>query len=227
MDDDLKLRSIGVCPWLACLSRGTASVAEGGADTYVSWGRWTGGNAAVHVLGIPASLALNDRQGIHYLVGVPTASMPTSGTFSYSLQGATRPTVSDGSMAPGSFHAFATVQFSTGLQTRIGLAAKVEMPAFTVSFVAPVSANTANSLSMTNATEFSGTLGATISASPGATPGSVPAAAANCQGGACSVQIQGGFYGPAAAQMGLGYTVTGVAGGNRTISGVGVLQKGP
>ena len=42
-----------------------------------------------------------------------------------------------------------------------------------------------------------------------------------------SVQVQGGFYGPAAAQMGLGYTITGAAGGNRTISGVGVLQKGP
>ena len=227
LDDDLRLRSIGACPWLACLSRGTAGIADAGADTHVSWGRWTSGNATVHVLGIPATLALNDRQGIHYLVGVPTASMPTSGTFSYSLQGATRPTVSDGSMAPGSFQAHATVQFSTGQQTRIGLNAKVEMPAFSVTFIAPLSATGANRLSMTSATEFSGTLGATLSASQSALAGAAAIAPANCPAGGCSVQVQGGFYGPAAAQMGLGYTITGAAGGNRTISGVGVLQKGP
>ncbi len=227
LDADLRLRSIGDCPATACLSRGTALVAESGADTHLSWGRWTGGNATVHLLGISASLALSGQQGMHYLVGVPTASMPTSGTFQYNLQGATRPTVSDGSMAPGNFQATALVQFSTGLQTRIGLKGTVEMPAFTVGFVAPMSSNTANSLSMTGSSRFAGVLDTTISASPGAAAGSVPAAAANCPAGGCSVLIQGGFYGPAAAQMGLGYTVVGVAGGNRTISGVGVLQKGP
>lgn len=44
---------------------------------------------------------LNANQGLHGVVGIPTADMPVSGSLQYALIGATRPTLSSGAVAPG------------------------------------------------------------------------------------------------------------------------------
>src|SRR6266498_575474 len=73
---------------------------EASNDGFLSWGRWTGDILVNGTLG-----TLTANQGLHYVTGIPTptASMPTSGTFTYNLipGGATRPTFADGSDAPG------------------------------------------------------------------------------------------------------------------------------
>ncbi|RME34318.1 MAG: hypothetical protein D6786_05285 [Gammaproteobacteria bacterium] len=72
---------------------GNATATDFGSDAgTIGWGRWTGGTLSV-VNGIADTL----DDDMHYVIGIPTATMPTSGTASYSLVGATSPTrVGDG-----------------------------------------------------------------------------------------------------------------------------------
>jgi hypothetical protein len=47
----------------------------------------------------------------------------------------------------------------------------------------------------------------------------------NCGTGRCRVEVQGGFFGPDAARLGLGYSIVNPSNAGRTISGVGVLER--
>jgi hypothetical protein len=85
----------------------------------IAWGRWIG-PASVVDAGVAASvpppamsLNPNANQGYHYVVGVPTAVMPTSGTATYALLGATSPTYANGGTAPGTFSGSLSVTFGT------------------------------------------------------------------------------------------------------------------
>jgi hypothetical protein len=78
--------------------------AEFGSDGILAWGRWTGQvNFIDGGEGIVIPETYDANQGFHYVVGMPTASMPTIGTATYSLMGATSPTYADGRTAPGTF----------------------------------------------------------------------------------------------------------------------------
>lgn len=216
-DSSMRLQSVGLCP-LACLSRGTAAYADTGSDPYVSWGRWTNGTAQVRLLGIPIGLSLGPNQSIHYLVGVPTVTMPTSGSFTYQLVGATSPTISDGSVAPGRLEMSAVARFSSGEATRVGLQGQVTMGS--ASYGIGTTGGLADPMSSelkTTTTTFGGSLR------------TQPDAGGNgglaCGGSGCNVQIDGGFFGPEASRMGLSYTISAPASPARTISGVGVLEK--
>jgi hypothetical protein len=164
--------------------------------------------------------ALGARAGMHYLVGIPTLTMPTEGTASYSLAGATQPTFSDGSRAPGLFAADAVVRFASGRDTRVGLDATVRFAddtryrfATTGGLADPAASN----LTMTGANAFRGNL-AVQSDAPGAL---------GCAQGGCRATVNGTFLGPEAARIGLGYTVSGQAPGGTTVNGVGVLRRNP
>src|SRR5690606_30501249 len=102
-DAERRLTSIGTCPGWFCLSSGTTRVAEAGADEWVSWGRWTEGSAVMRVVGLPFLVPYSANTGMHYLVGSPALTVPTSGEFAYALAGATAPTMSGGQWAPGTF----------------------------------------------------------------------------------------------------------------------------
>jgi hypothetical protein len=80
----------------------TAGVADVGvSDGVIGWGRWTGGSAVVGKSGGGStSVNLAGSSSHHYVIGLPTADMP-SGTASYSLVGATSPTLASGAGAPG------------------------------------------------------------------------------------------------------------------------------
>nr|WP_246434903.1 FecR family protein [Quisquiliibacterium transsilvanicum] len=218
LDSQLRLESVGLCPQLACLSRGTAAHADSGSDPYASWGRWTNGSADVRVLGIGARIALGANQSIHYLVGVPTVTMPTSGSFRYELLGATSPTASDGSLAPGSFKMSAVAQFSSGEAARIGLQGSVKMGngQFNISTNGGLGNPKSSELTMQGGSTFSGSL---------VTQPNAGNAAFDCGRAGCAVRVDGAFYGPEAARLGLGYAIVDPSTPGRTISGVGVLQK--
>lgn len=91
---------------------GTAQVLETGNDGIIGWGRWT--NGAITLLGSPVSLSAD--QGMHYAVGVPTASMPTTGSATYSVLGSTKPTLMGGGTTPGSLVS-ASLSVNFGLST--------------------------------------------------------------------------------------------------------------
>jgi hypothetical protein len=88
------------------------SQTEFGSDGILAWGRWTG---SVDVFGRIETYSAN--QGFHYVVGMPTATMPTTGSAEYSLLGATSPTYADGRSAPGKFSGSLSVDFLTATVT--------------------------------------------------------------------------------------------------------------
>jgi len=81
------------------VAQGTTTIADAGNDGIIGWGRWTDG--AYTINGTPQT-PLNDKQSLHYVVGVPTASMPTTGSASYSVIGSTSPTLVSGTQPAGS-----------------------------------------------------------------------------------------------------------------------------
>ena len=94
----------------SALTRNTAVDADnGGVAGVVGWTRWTSGTAIAD----GANVALTANQGIHIAYGAPLTAMPTSGTATYTLAGATKPTFSDGSAAPGVFTGQIGVAFAT------------------------------------------------------------------------------------------------------------------
>src|SRR3546814_10897042 len=62
---------------------------------------------------------------MHMVYGEPATNLPASGTVSYAMIGATKPTIRDGSLAPGSISGSAAVAF--GSVAKIGLDLQVSI----------------------------------------------------------------------------------------------------
>lgn len=169
-------------------SSGGFSIAPGGShadfgtDGIVAWGRWVGTVTAQGATEIYGS-----DQGMHYVVGLPTLTLPQSGTATYTLLGATSPTYSDGGAAPGTFSGLLTVNFDVRLKASVGLALNVGIDGknYTVGGTAPISGSV-----------FSGTSATVI------TGGSVGACVPSC-----STSINGFFSGANAERAGLAYQI--------------------
>jgi hypothetical protein len=94
--------------------------ADFGTDGILAWGRWIG---PVTVDVVPAVGAVNQtynaNQGLHYVVGMPTVTLPAAGSATYALApatatlppSATLPTYVNGSQAPGTFTGSLSVTF--------------------------------------------------------------------------------------------------------------------
>jgi hypothetical protein len=165
----------------------TGTHADFGTDGFLAWGRWIG-----PVTGDPCSdgCILNENysanKGFHYVVGLPTATMPQLGTATYTLLGATRPTYVDGSTAPGTFSGSLSVDFDVR-NPNVGLNLSVAMPDTTYA----ITGNAA----ITGAI-FAGATGSGVNVSGG-----------GCFSG-CSALVTGFFAGSNAERAGLGYHVS-------------------
>lgn len=175
-------------------SLGTMQVVDYGNDGTVGWGRWTNGTATIN--GSPVALSAN--QGLHYVVGVPTATMPNTGTASYSMVGATKPTDISGSYAPGTLvSAYMNVDWVSSSITGLGLTVLLDGKTFAVtkSGGGSITGNTA--LAMT----LYGTGG-------------------GCGGCNCGGYANAAFYGASARYGGIVFQITG---GGYTINGAAVV----
>src|SRR5690606_23860497 len=105
--------------------RGTNLTAELAGDELVTVGRWNGGTKAGQYYAAPA-FKYGGQQGFNYAIGIGTVTPIMSGTATYSLEAATKPTFGDGNGAPGTLTGDIAVSF--GLVTRIGLDLAVDMP---------------------------------------------------------------------------------------------------
>ena len=214
-DAERRLTAIGsTCPGLFCLSSGSTRIAEAGADPWVSWGRWTEGNAVMRFFGLPLQVPYSANTGMHYLVGSPALTVPTSGEFSYALAGATAPTMSGGQWAPGSFSGTASVSFNPGEAARLGLEADVSFREG--SFQMATDGGVANPGQSQVTFDARHAFDATIAATQ--TSGSF------CRGENCTARISGGLFGPTGERLGVGYTING-ANPSTTIDGVGVFTR--
>jgi hypothetical protein len=226
LDSDYRLESIGLCPSVFCLARNTAQVAEAGHFSDVAWGRWVNGTARLTVLGLQTNQALGSNDGVHYLVGVPTVTMPTSGSANYAIAGATAPTFASGAVAPGVFTGQGLVQFGAGQATRVGFQGDMVFGSGERYHVFSNGARTDSAgrlveigdtqIRMTGRTTFSGNIGVVSQGSSDRL---------GCGGSNCQANVNGGFYGPEAARMGVGYSVGRTQGGGDTINGVAVLNR--
>ena len=165
-------------------SLGDASHAEFGTDGILAWGRWTGAFAASNLdttLGEPS---------LHYVIGLPTPAMPTTGKATYSLLGATQPTYHDGSASPGTFSGSLNVDFvlaTVGMHLNVGIDGKGYAIDGSTTFR---SGSTFSESTLLGNISISGTGGA-------------------CGGllGLCTASVEGFFAGVDAERAGLGYLI--------------------
>lgn len=182
---------------------GTARVVEGGsAGGVIAWGRW--GEGTVLAGGSWNNQPIGAGQGFHYVVGVPTATMPASGIAGYSLTGATTPTFSDGTGGG----------LGTGTVTSGILAA--DFGAGMVGALMDLSFTGASGTSNYHMAASGSVLGAAISGFGGTT--FVGGAIDVCGAFPCNTGILGFFAGSNAAHAGLAYDILASSGFH--ISGV-------
>jgi len=158
---------------------GTGTHADFGTDGILAWGRWVGTVTANNNLE-----TYSGNQGMHYVIGLPTASLPASGTATYALLGATSPTYVDGSAPPGTFNGALTVNFglrATGVVMALNVG--IDGKSYAIVGNAPISGSL-----------FSGN--PTVTGSLGA-----------CGLSGCFASVQGFFAGPNVERAGLGYQI--------------------
>ena len=152
------------------------SHAEFGTDGILAWGRWIGPVTNPDSFSGIESYGAN--QGLHYVIGMPTVSMPQTGSATYTLLGATSPTYIDGSTPPGTFSGSLSVFF--GATALIDANFTVVMPDQTYG-MSVKGAQTSTALF-----SFSPTMTGCCS---------------------CSGSVEGFFAGPTAERAGVGYHI--------------------
>jgi hypothetical protein len=162
--------------------------AEFGTDGILAWGRWIG--TVQGKMNIDGLLTVNEtydeNQGLHYVIGLPTPVMPTIGSATYSLVGATSPTNVAGGVAPGTLNA-STSNLSVNFATQ--------------TIVANLDVTIAgNGYNVNGRTTYSGSQFSIFSPTVTGTGGSA------CSSG-CSAQVSGFFAGASAQRAGVGYQV--------------------
>lgn len=197
---------------------------EGGNDGGLEWGRWTG-NIAYTENGTQRLLRFGPNEGLHYVAGTPSTSIPTTnsgplGFTSYTLSSATAPTFAGTNVSSGSLTASMGVDFTTG---RLGLSLNAAFPNFNVLMsTAGGAANPAQWTTQINTStaQFAGQFD-TVQ-----TVGNAPATI--CPGG-CVGQFSGFFSGDAAARAGLVYRAQPVnaTGESTVLQGAAVFRKAP
>ncbi|MGE3425076.1 MAG: FecR domain-containing protein [Dehalococcoidia bacterium] len=181
-----------------------------GTDGILAWGRWTGPISVVGSWceGTCSNTNYSTNQGLHYVVGMPTPSMPQSGTATYALLGATQPTYIDGSASPGTFDGTLSVSFDARLPSvALNLNIGIDGNGYAIGGNAPISGS-----SFTGSVSFGqGTLSVT-----GTTSGA-------CFSG-CNALVEGLFAGSSAERAGLGYHIDDVGNG-KDIIGAAAFAK--
>ena len=180
------------------------SIVDFGNDGIIAWGRWTGN--VTGLADIDGLLAIDENyspnQGLHYVVGVPTATMPMVGTATYSLLGATQPTYVDGSSAPGRLTGGLTVDFG---QLVVGVNLNVAMPDGRGYGVGGTGQIAGNIIYTSGGLTTSGTGGA-------------------CSSG-CSAVVSGFFAGTSAERIGLGYNISDLGTVSKEVIGAAAFKK--
>ncbi len=156
-----------------------ASHADFQTDGILAWGRWIGPLTINICEGVCGANDYNANQGLHYVIGKPTAVLPTTGGGEYRMVGATQPTYTDGSTAPGKFIGSLSVDFAN---PKIVANFNVAMPDRSYGFTATTT-NVSSAFSMSTFT------------------------VAGCASPCCSASANGFFAGASAERAGVTYQV--------------------
>jgi len=192
---------------------GTATHAEFGTDGILAWGRWSNGDVQTCTSGTFCFTdTYNANQGLHYVVGMPTATMPTTGSATYSLysvngvSSATSPTYVDGLNAPG------TLLQTSFIKVNFGAASGAHM----------IQANL--DIAMSDGRGYNFNNSTTSSSSLFSVSGSVTGSGGACASSSCFGNVSGFFAGANADRAGVGYQIFDTT---RQVIGAAALKKGP
>jgi hypothetical protein len=174
-----------------------AATITSATDGIIGWGRWKGSTT-----GTGAAPSLSSAGVFDYVVGIPTAAMPQSGTATYSLMGYTSPTATDGSTG---YKVDGTLSASFGGTPTVIVNMSV--------------ANSTHSYAISNSATPSQI---TVSGSTFTGTG-ITTSVAGCTPGSCYTSINGFFAGTNASRAGLSYSITGV--GGYSVLGVAAFAK--
>jgi len=177
--------------------------AEGGnVPAVVAWGRWTG--QVAFAAGAPT---FGTNEGLHYVVGLPTPTMPTTGVANFSVVGATNPTTSDGNGGLGTLAAGSlNVNFAGGGTASLGV---------TTSFPGGWGHNLVMSGNISGQ-RMTGSASGNFDVS-------TPPPAYACGACGCSASFNGAFFGAGASHAGATYRI--VAPSGQAISGAVVFKQ--
>ena len=195
-------------------SIGTASHAEFGTDGILAWGRWANGAVQNCLSSFCSTDTYNANQGMHYVVGMPTPTMPTGGSATYSLysvngvSSATSPTYVDGLNAPG------TLLQTSFVKVNFGAASGAHM----------IQANL--DIAMSDGRGYNFNNSTTSSSSLFSMSGSVTGSGGACGTSSCFGSVSGFFAGANADRAGVGYQIQDPILGRQVI-GAAALKKGP
>lgn len=161
---------------------------EFGTDGVLAWDRWTGNVITVVGTGLPTTQTLTSNQGLHTVVGLPTPVMPTIGTFTYNMIGATSPTFGNGAAAPGVVNSASLVGNFANSTVNVNLSATA------------------------GGTTYTGSANGTITGATFVTTGGTATSTGGtfaCSGG-CQLGVNGFFSGAGATHAGMVYQITGL-----------------
>jgi hypothetical protein len=160
------------------------------ATAVITWERWAKGYVSGGV-----NSHFDGNSGVHLVHGQPATALPTGGTFTYNLVGATKPTIRDGSLAPGTFNGQMAVQFGTSAKVGVDFNVGIGGHNYNVKSAGGVATPGSSQINLTP----SGTFAVTgLPVAPGG-----PA----CGGASCSANVNGFLAGPGGIFAGVGYAI--------------------
>ena len=178
--------------------------AEFGTDGILAWGRWTG--PVTQNCDCVNPQIYNSDQGLHYVVGMPTPVMPTMGSATYSLLGATSPTFSSGG-SPG------TASFGSGggLTVNFGVGSStITLTAFNVAMGSAGYALNGSTTMCSSTSVFS------------MNPSVTASGTGSCGACGCFSSVNGFFAGATAERVGMVYRINTPS---SDITGAAALKK--
>jgi hypothetical protein len=174
---------------------------EGGSVAgVVAWGRWIGTTSG----GRSGPVTFEPNEGFHYVVGLPTATMPVVGTVPFALVGATSPTGSDGTISPGTL-ASGNMLVTFGQFVDVSLNPTFGSWGYSTTMRAALSPGS----------PF-------MSGSGGVSPTGINAPLQYSCGSSCSASFQGAFFCAGASCAGVAYQVNAA---DATVSGVAFFHQ--
>jgi hypothetical protein len=190
----------------------------------LGWERWTSGTISTSTSCTSTSCTstpytLSANQGLHIVHGIPATNLPTSDIpVTYTLAGATSPTVANGSVPPGTLlgpsagsnASTMTVLFSSNPSVTANL--NVAMIGTTSQ---PEGYNVTGTMPLNNVRFNSNTLTVTPTVTPTLCTGT------------CTGSIGGFLAGPGAIGLGIYYQITGSTSPSTVISGAAGFKKSP
>ncbi|NIJ41604.1 hypothetical protein FHS78_001894 [Parvibaculum indicum] len=207
----------------AAFAQGDATIADAGSDGPISWARWTNGQLGGTYFGNPMPVMPEDG-GMHLALGPLATNVPVSGTAQYGLVGATQPTTSDGSVAPGTFTGDLAVAFGANyLTARVGFDFNVSIGGHDYAFASTggVADPSQSELSLHGAS-FGTAAGQLAESKFDTNPGG-PA----CPNNSCKAVVGGFLSGNGATHAAVGYRIseTGSPNNDGVVQGTAVFSQ--